>query len=73
MQLHTQIRRFMISSALFAVIAGVIAAQPHAEDRLGELNISELPVIIIVDKEPSSEPNRAWRQMLPASLGTRRS
>ncbi len=73
MQLSTQIRRFTLSTITIALLAGFVALQPRSQDQLSEQIMAELPVIIIVEKEPNSEPVRAWRQMLPASLGTRRS
>ncbi len=73
MQLSTQIRRFTVSSFAIALLAGFISLQPRSQDQLSEQAMAELPIIIIVEKEPGQEPVRAWRQMLPASLAARRS
>jgi len=73
MQLITQIHRFSISCTLFAAIGIAIALQPRAPAALGEEIMAELPVVIVVEKEPGTGHTRAWRQMLPASLAPRRS
>ena len=77
MRLSTQIHRFIISGAFFALFAGAIATQPTIQEKIGDAvfaqeTVGELPVIIVIDKAPAPSQAASWRQMLPASLGPRR-
>jgi hypothetical protein len=77
MRLTTQIHRFLISGAMLALLGGAIATQPTIQDQIGdavlaEEALSDLPVVIIIEKAPASTQAGSWRQMLPASLGPRR-
>lgn len=77
MRLNTQIRRFAISGAMFALLGCAIALQPTLEGQIGndavaDEVLAEFPVIIIIDKAPAAPQAGSWRQMLPASLGPRR-
>ncbi len=77
MRLTTQIHRFLISGVMLALLGVVVATQPTIQDQIGdavlaEEALSDLPVVIIIEKTPSAAQAGSWRQMLPASLGPRR-
>jgi hypothetical protein len=79
MRLRTQIQRFLVSGAAFALIGAVLAFQPTVAVQIGDEVIAEempdeLPAVIIVDKAPASGSGQSgpWRHMLPASLAPRR-
>ena len=77
MRLNTQIHRFAVSGALFALLGCAIALQATLERQLGDDVVAdevltEFPVIIIIDQAPAAAQTSSWRQMLPASLGPRR-
>ena len=80
MRLRTQIQRFLVSGAAFALFGAVLAFQPTVAVQIGDEVIAEempdeLPAVIIVDKAPttgSGGQSGPWRHMLPASLAPRR-